>query len=69
MSIRRISLARIPGPQQSAEGTRFAEIVTEMDQRIRQLVPSPLRPDPAALEKDVQKITLEAQAAIAGDTQ
>ncbi len=41
----------------SAEGARFAEIVTEMDQRIRQLGLSPLRPDAASLEKNVQEMT------------
>ncbi len=40
----------------SAEGTRFAEIVTEMDQRLQELGPSPLRPDPASIEKTVQEM-------------
>ena len=53
----------------SAEGARFAQIVTEMDQRIRRLGPSPLRPDPASVERDVQDMTQEAQAAIAGETE
>ena len=35
----------------SAEGTRFAEIVTEMSQRLRRLGPSPLRPDPQSVEE------------------
>jgi F420-non-reducing hydrogenase iron-sulfur subunit len=53
----------------SAEGARFAEIVTEMDERIRQLGPSPLRPDRAAVERNVEEMTQEAQAAVAGDMQ
>lgn len=53
----------------SADGPRFAEIVTEMDQRIRQLGPSPLRPDPASVERNVQEMTQKAQAAITGDTE
>ena len=53
----------------SAEGARFAEIVTEMDERMRQLGPSPLRPDPASVERNVQEMTQQAEAAIAGDTE
>ena len=53
----------------SAEGTRFAEIVTEMDRRIRQLGPSPLRPDPASVQKSLQEMTQEAEAAVAGEAE
>ena len=53
----------------SADGPRFAEIVTEMDQRIRQLGPSPLRPDPAVVEKNIQEITQQAEAAVTGETE
>jgi F420-non-reducing hydrogenase iron-sulfur subunit len=53
----------------SAEGTRFAQIVTEMNDRLEQLGPSPLRPDAAVVEKNVQDMTLEAQAAIAGEAE
>jgi len=53
----------------SADGPRFAEIVTEMDERMRQLGPSPLRPDPASVERNVQEMTQQAEAAIAGDTE
>jgi len=40
----------------SAEGTRFAEIVTTMVQRIKRLGRSPLRPDPIQIEQNVQEI-------------
>ena len=36
----------------SAEGGRFAEIVTTMVQRLKQLGPSPLRSDPPQIEDD-----------------
>ena len=48
----------------SAEGTRFAEIVTDMNQRLAKLGPSPLRKDAATVEKNIQKITEEAEAAV-----
>ena len=51
----------------SAEGARFAEIVTEMSQRLIELGPSPLRPDRATTERGVQEMTIEAQEALAGD--
>lgn len=52
----------------SAEGARFAEIVTEMNQRLVRLGPSPLRPDPTTLKENVQQITQQAEAALAGET-
>lgn len=51
----------------SAEGTRFAEIVTEMNRRLVQLGRSPLRPAPAVLEQHVQEMAQQAEAALAGE--
>jgi len=52
----------------SAEGTRFAEIMTEMNQRIVELGPSPLRPDGRSVEQDVEELRGQAEAAIQGET-
>jgi len=43
----------------SAEGNRFAEIVTEMTRRLLQLGPSPLRTDDAGDEQHAQPTTQE----------
>jgi transglutaminase/protease-like cytokinesis protein 3 len=51
----------------SAEGPRFAQIVTEMNERLVRLGPSPLRPNREAVEQEVQKMTREAEAALAGE--
>lgn len=51
----------------SAEGTRFAEIVTEMNRRLTQLGPSPLRPGRTELEQHVEEMSRQAEAALAGD--
>lgn len=51
----------------SAEGTRFAEIVTEMSQRLATLGPSPLRPERERLERNVQEMTEQADAAVVGE--
>jgi len=51
----------------SAEGTRFAEIVGDMSQRLSKLGPSPLRPDRATLEQNVEDMSKEASEAVAGD--
>ena len=53
----------------SAEGTRFAEIVTEMNERLVQLGPSPLRRDAKTVDKNVQEMTKQAEAAIAGEAE
>jgi coenzyme F420-reducing hydrogenase delta subunit len=50
----------------SAQGARFAEIVTEMHQRLCRLGPSPLRPDPKQIEENVREMTRQAEAALAG---
>ena len=50
----------------SAEGTRFAEIVTTMSQRLAKLGPSPLRLDGATVQKNVQQMTIQAEKAVAG---
>jgi F420-non-reducing hydrogenase iron-sulfur subunit len=46
----------------SAEGPRFAEIVTTMVERLRRLGASPLRPEPARLEQNVNEMTRQADA-------
>jgi F420-non-reducing hydrogenase iron-sulfur subunit len=51
----------------SAEGPRFAQIVTEMNQRLVKLGPSPLRPSRQTIEQNVQEMTREAELALAGD--
>lgn len=51
----------------SAEGPRFAQIVTEMNDRLTRLGPSPLRKSPAAVEAGVEEMTKQAEAAIAGE--
>jgi F420-non-reducing hydrogenase iron-sulfur subunit len=51
----------------SAEGPRFAQIVTEMSRRLAKLGPSPLRPERASLEEGVREMTLQAEANLNGD--
>src|SRR3972149_6874291 len=51
----------------SAEGTRFAEIVTTMVQRLKKLGTSPLRPDTNALQRGVHEMGQQAEALLAGD--
>lgn len=48
----------------SAEGARFAQIVTEMHERLIQLGPSPLRKDAASLRKNVEEMTEQAAVAV-----
>jgi coenzyme F420-reducing hydrogenase delta subunit len=50
----------------SAEGARFAEIVTTMSQRLVKLGPSPLRPEHQTVNKSIQEMTDQADAALAG---
>ena len=50
----------------SAEGTRFAEIVTEMSERLAKLGPSPLRTVAAAEGPATEKTTTQASSANAG---
>jgi len=50
----------------SAEGSRFAEIVTTMSQRLAKLGPSPLRSDRQTVQENIQTMTDQAQAALAG---
>jgi coenzyme F420-reducing hydrogenase delta subunit len=52
----------------SAEGTRFAEIVTEMNERIARLGASPLRWSADRVEHAVEELREEAEKAIAGET-
>ena len=51
----------------SAEGARFAEIVTEMNDRLTRLGPSPLRPGPKQMEQNVRQMTEQAEAALIGE--
>jgi coenzyme F420-reducing hydrogenase delta subunit len=51
----------------SAEGPRFAEIVTTMVDRLTRLGTSPLRPDPTSVERGVQEMNQQAQTMLAGD--
>ena len=51
----------------SAEGHRFAEIVTEMTERLGSLGPSPLRPDRQTTERHVAEMTREAEASLRGE--
>jgi len=51
----------------SAEGPRFAAIVTEMSQRLARLGTSPLRPDHKTMEEGVQEMARQAEAALSGD--
>jgi coenzyme F420-reducing hydrogenase delta subunit len=53
----------------SAEGPRFAQIVTEMTQRIAQLGPSPLRSNRRTAEESVREMTRQAETALAGESQ
>ena len=54
----------------SAEGTRFAEIVTQMTERLSRLGPSPLRPAGRDdVEKGVRQMTHQAELALAGEAQ
>ncbi len=50
----------------SAEGTRFAEIVTEMYERVVKLGTNPLRGDDRAVEANVREMTEQAEAAVQG---
>lgn len=51
----------------SAEGPRFAEIVTTMVARIKRLGRSPLRPEASHLEQGIQDMSQQAEALLAGD--
>ena len=51
----------------SAEGTRFAEIVTLMSERIAKLGPSPLRVHRKHVERSIEELSEEAALAIAGE--
>jgi len=52
----------------SAEGPRFAEIVTTMVQRLKKLGKSPLRPDAARLQQGVQEMSRQAEAMLNADS-
>jgi F420-non-reducing hydrogenase iron-sulfur subunit len=51
----------------SAEGPRFAEIVTEMSERIARLGLNPLRPSPEQIEESIEEMSAQAEAAVLGE--
>ena len=51
----------------SAEGARFAEIITLMNERIAGLGPSPLRRRREKVESAIEELSKEAELAIAGE--
>jgi coenzyme F420-reducing hydrogenase delta subunit len=51
----------------SADGPRFAEIITEMRERLEKLGPSPLRLDPEEVEQHVSEMTRAADEALQGE--
>ena len=51
----------------SAEGGRFAEIVSEMGSRLARLGPSPLRPDRQSAEGRVEEMAQQAEAKLTGE--
>jgi F420-non-reducing hydrogenase iron-sulfur subunit len=51
----------------SAEGTRFAEIVTTMVERLKPLGASPLRPDSSRLQRGVQEMSRQAESLLQED--
>ncbi len=51
----------------SAEGGRFAEIVMTMVERVKRMGRSPLRPKPDRMEQEVQEISRQAEAMLAGE--
>lgn len=51
----------------SAEGGRFARIVTTMVERIKRLGKSPLRRDRKHIEQGVEEMSQQAQAMLSGD--
>jgi F420-non-reducing hydrogenase iron-sulfur subunit len=51
----------------SAEGPRFAEIVDEMNNRLKQLGPSPLRSDGKNVQHGIQKVTHQTESALEGE--
>ena len=53
----------------SAEGARFAEIVEEMNARLRELGPSPLAIDFSHAGRDCEVMQKEAGAALEGETE
>ena len=52
----------------SAEGIRFAEIVTEMTRCLTELGPSPLRPRGEKAERGADEMAQQAEAALTGET-
>lgn len=51
----------------SAEGGRFAQIVTEMAQRVKQLGPNPLKPEPHAVETAMHEMAHETENRLAAE--
>ena len=53
----------------SSEGARFAEIVSEMSQRLTELGPSPLRLDDPTVEQNMEQVTRQGDAVPVGEKQ
>jgi hypothetical protein len=53
----------------SADGPRFAEIVKTMVERVKRLGRNPLRPDPQRVLENVQEMSRQAEAMLAGERQ
>jgi len=51
----------------SADGARFAEIVSEMSQRLTELGPSPLRLDDPRVEQSIEQTTRQGDALPVGE--
>ena len=51
----------------SAEGARFAEIVTEMSERLARMDPSPLRADRGNAEKGFQEVARRDEGILSGE--
>ncbi|MBN1866713.1 hydrogenase iron-sulfur subunit [Candidatus Sumerlaeota bacterium] len=51
----------------SAEGGRFAEIVTEMNERVKHLGLSPMKPDAQSIQAAMREMTHEADERIASE--
>jgi coenzyme F420-reducing hydrogenase delta subunit len=51
----------------SSEGAKFADIVSEMSQRLAELGPSPLRLDHPAVEQNIEQVTRQGDAVPVGE--
>ncbi len=51
----------------SAEGPRFAEIVTEMNERLTALGPSPINPNEKNVEDGIRELTQQTETTLQGE--